>query len=417
MLYSSLLGKTKKNVSKEEQSKSAQLLLKSGYVQREMAGAYAYLPLGLIVLQKLIRIIREEMNAIGGQELLLSSLQKPELFETTNRWSDEEVDIWFKTKTKSGSELGLAFSHEEPLVSILTKEIQSYKDLPLYPYQFQNKFRNELRAKSGLLRTREFIMKDMYSFSRNVKEFEDYYEKAKDAYMKIFGRVGIGNETYITFASGGIFSKYSHEFQSLSEVGEDTIYIDKEKRIAINKEVYTDEVIKELGVDKNNLVEKKAIEVGNIFPLKTKFSNAGNLYYTDETGQKQEIIMGCYGIGLGRLMGTIVELNYDYKGIIWPENVAPYEVHLIGLTLDNTRIMEKATVIYKLLTGAGVEVLFDDRLDVSAGEKFSDADLIGIPHRVVISQKTGDQVEIKKRSEEKAELVSKEGLLNRLANP
>lgn len=409
MLYSTLVGKTKKQAPKDETSLNAQLLIKGGFVQKEMAGVYVFLPLGYRVLQKIIHIIREEMNAIGGQELLMSGLQNPETWKTTGRWDDEAIDVWFKTKFKNGTEVGLAITHEDPLTALMTKYVQSYKDLPFYVYQFQTKFRNETRARSGLLRTREFIMKDLYSFNRSIEEQEEFYKRAQEAYMNVFTRVGIGDKTYLTFASGGAFSKYSHEFQTECESGgEDTVYLHREKRFAVNREVYTDEVLKDLGLKREEMEEIRAVEVGNIFKLGTRFSDPLGLVFTDEAGQKKPVIMGSYGIGPARVMATIVELFSDSKGIVWPESVAPYKVHLIGLNMDEEEIRSKAFALYNKLSVQGIEVLFDDRTDASAGEKFTDADLIGIPHRVVISKKTGNEVEVKKRTEESTEVVSVE---------
>ncbi|MCX6715779.1 MAG: His/Gly/Thr/Pro-type tRNA ligase C-terminal domain-containing protein, partial [Candidatus Taylorbacteria bacterium] len=280
------------------------------------------------------------------------------------------------------------------------------RNLPVYIYQFQTKFRNEARAKSGIMRSREFIMKDLYSFSKDADEHAKFYEKAKQAYVTIFNRLGLGAETYITFASGGMFSKFSHEFQTVSPAGEDTIYVNEAKKVAINKEVFNDEVLKDLGLNKGDFVEKKAIEVGNIFNLGTRFSDALGLRYKDTEGKLQPVVMGSYGIGPGRAMGTIVEIHSDEKGIIWPESVAPFGVHLVALYDESGKVMRMADELYEKLTKAGVEVLYDDRDSVSAGEKFSDADLIGIPWRYVISEKTlkNDSVEIKDRATGKVEM-------------
>ncbi|MFQ5661993.1 MAG: aminoacyl--tRNA ligase-related protein [Candidatus Paceibacteria bacterium] len=378
MLQSTLFSKTRKEAPSDEVSGNAKLLIRAGFIHKEMAGVYTYLPLGLRVLNKIENIIREEMNALGAQEMLLTTLQDPEVWKKSDRWDDEKVDNWFKTKLKNGNELGVANTHEEPLANILTDHVNSYKDLPLYIYQIQTKFRNELRAKSGLMRGREFLMKDLYSFSKTEEEHKEFYEKAAEAYKKIFNRVGLGDGTYRTFASGGVFSKFSDEFQTLSEAGEDTIYIDKKKGIAVNKEVYTDDALKELGLDKADLVEKKAIEVGNIFPLGTKYSEAEGLSFRGEDGKDSPAVMGSYGIGLGRVMGTVAEVLSDEKGLIWPSTIAPFKVHLIGLT--------DASEVYEKLKKAGVEVLYDDR-DLSAGQKFADADLIGLPYRIVVSEK------------------------------
>lgn len=416
MRQSQLFTKTRREAPTDEISKNAEFLIRGGFIHKEIAGAYAYLPLGLRVLKKIESIIREEMNKIGGQEVSMTALQNPELWKQTNRWSDEVVDNWFKTKLKNDAELGLGFSHEEPLVNMLTNFVSSYKDLPIYVYQFQTKFRNELRAKSGILRGREFLMKDMYSFSRTEEEFSLFYEKMKGVYKTIFQRVGIGHLTYMTFASGGTFSKYSHEFQTLTPAGEDTIYVDEATSIAVNQEVYTDEVLASLNLLKGKLVEKKAIEVGNIFELKTRFSEPFGLSYADEKGEMRPVFMGCYGIGLGRLMGTVVEALADDKGIIWPESIAPFTVHLLALGEDEA-VAREVGKIYETLGKNNIEVLFDDRAGVSAGEKFADSDLLGIPYRVVVSLRSLKEggIEIKKRAEQKGKVVSLEELLKLLA--
>ena len=417
MRQSQLFTKTRREAPKDEVAKNAQLLIRAGFINKEMAGVYSYLPLGLRVLNKIVGIIREEVNAIGGQEVSLTALQDKKNWEATNRWDDKVVDNWFKTALKNGTELGLGFTHEEALTALMKDHIRSFRDLPLSAYQFQTKFRNEARAKSGIMRGREFLMKDLYSFCRDQKEQDDFYEKAKQAYIRIFDRLGLGAETYVTFASGGSFSKYSHEFQTLTEAGEDIIYIHKDKKIAVNKEVLNDEVLNDLGIARSDLTEKKAVEVGNIFSLGTKFSEPLGLVYTNEEGKPAPVVMGCYGIGPGRVMGTIVEVHADEKGLVWPEAVAPFAVHLIALF--NKKVAEgaedkvkvEADYLYKKLTDKGVEVLFDDR-DATAGEKFGDSDLIGIPIRYVISEKTlaVDSVELKYRNTGKVEMVKIETL-------
>lgn len=410
---SQIFTKTKKEAPADEISKNAELLLRAGFINKEMAGVYSYLPFGLRVMNKIMNIIREEMNQVGGQEVILSSLQERETWEPTNQWSDEEVDIWFKTKLKNDTELGLAVTHEAPMTKMLKNFVRSYRDLPRYVYQFQTKFRNEIRAKSGLMRCREFIMKDLYSFSKDEEEHNQFYEKIKEAYKNIFKRVGIGHLTYLTFASGGMFSKFSHEFQTITGAGEDTIYIDESTGVAINKEVYTDEVISQLGLKKESLVENRAVEVGNIFTLSTRFSDALNLSYLDENGVNKKVFMGSYGIGPGRLMGTIVEVLSDDKGIIWPESVAPYQVHLISIGEDQ-EVKNNADDLYQKLLDKKVEVLFDDRNDLTAGEKFADSDLIGIPTRIIVSNRSLKEggVEIKKRIEEKGKIMSIDDILN-----
>lgn len=415
MRQSQLFTKTRKEAPADEVSKNAELLIKAGYINKEMAGVYSYLPLGLKVFKKIENIIREEMNAIGGQEVVMTSLQEKETWEPTDQWNDANVDVWFKTKLKNDSELGLAVTHEAPITKMLKGFVQSYRELPKYIYQFQTKFRNETRAKSGIMRCREFVMKDLYSFDTDEASHLEFYEKAKAAYSTIFKRVGIGHITYLTFASGGMFSKFSHEFQTLTSAGEDTIYVDESRGIAINKEVHTDEVMQTLGIDKSKLVEHKAVEVGNIFTLGTRFSDALDLKYQTESGDKKSVFMGSYGIGPGRVMGTVVEVLSDDKGIIWPESIAPFAVHLLVLGEDQA-VRNEAEKTFKTLVEAGVEVLFDDRSDISPGEKFADADLLGMPYRAVVSARSMKEggVELKKRIEEKAKILSVEELVKLL---
>ena len=331
MRLSKLFTKTRKEVPADEVSRNAQLLIQAGYIHKEMAGVYSYLPLGLKVLNNVADIVREEMNAVDGQEILMTALQVKERYQATGRWDDKVVDDWFKTKLVNGTEVGLGFSHEENLSPIVKEYVNSYKDLPFASYQIQTKFRNELRSKSGIMRGREFLMKDMYSYALNQKQHEEYYERVKQAYHKIFNRLGIGEQTYLTFASGGSFAKFSHEFQTLTEVGEDTIYLDRDKKIAINKEVYTDELVAELDLNKDKMEEARGIEVGNIFSLGTKFTEPFNVTVTDENGKPATLIMGCYGIGISRAMGAVVELLSDDKGLVWPASIAPAKVQLISL--------------------------------------------------------------------------------------
>lgn len=415
MRQSKLFTKTKKDAPTDEVSKNAEYLSRGGFIHKEMAGVYMYLPMGLRVINKIENIIREELNKVGGQEISMTALQNPDIWKKTDRWDIPE--IWFKTKLNNDTLLGLGFSHEEPLVSMLTNFISSYKDLPVSIYQFQTKFRNELRAKSGILRGREFLMKDMYSFHTTQEDFDKFYEEMKGVYKNIFKRAGIGHLTYLTFASGGVFSKYSHEFQTLTGAGEDIIYVDEDKAIAVNKEVYNDEVLASLGLDKGKLVEQKAIEVGNIFELKDRFSKPLELTYTDEKGDKHNILMGCYGIGLGRLMGTVVEALSDDKGIIWPESIAPFQVHMLVLG-ENESVKEEANKVYQTLLDNNIEVLFDDRVALSPGEKFADADLIGIPLRAVVSERSMKEggIEIKKRTEEKGKIITLADLVQSFKN-
>jgi prolyl-tRNA synthetase len=387
MRQSHLFTKTRKEAPADEVSKNAQLLIRAGYVYKNMAGAYTFLPLGLRVLEKINRIIREEMDAIGGQELTMPSLQDSELWEKSGRWSDEVVDVWFKSELKAGGTIGFGWTHEEVITNLMRQFIASYKDLPKFPYQIQKKFRNEMRAKSGIMRTREFDMKDLYSFCATQEQHDAFYAACAEAYKKIFIRFGIGDVTFQTFASGGAFCKFSHEFQTLAEAGEDIVYVNTAKGIAVNEEVLADADLSELGVTREELEKRSSIEVGNIFSLGTKFSEALGLTFTDEAGVERPVIMGSYGIGPARSMGTIVDLLSDDKGIVWPESVAPYAVHLVALNTDDAEILDWANGIYANLRKRGIEVLFDDR-DVRAGEKFAESDLLGIPYRVVVSKKT-----------------------------
>jgi prolyl-tRNA synthetase len=413
MRQSQLFTKTRKEAPEGETSKNAELLIRAGYIHKEMAGVYTLLPLGLRTFNNIVAVIREEMNLIGGQEITLTALQEKTTWEKTNRWSDEVVDVWFKTNLKNGTELGLGVTHEEPITKMMTSFVRSYKDLPKYVYQFQTKFRNETRAKSGIMRTREFVMKDLYSFCASKEDQEKYYEVVKNSYVRIFNRLGIGDMTYVTFASGGIFSKYSHEFQTICDAGEDEIYIHDGKKIAINKEVMTPEVLQDLDVKESDLRVAKASEVGNIFNLGTRFSNALELNYQNEKGEKSEVWMGSYGLGPARIMGVICETLADERGLVWPTSVAPFSLHLVALNKDKTSESYKlAEELYNTLTARGVEVLFDDR-DASPGEKFADSDLIGIPVRVVVSDKSLEKggVELKERVSTESHIVTKEELL------
>lgn len=408
---SGLFTKTRKQPPSDEVSRNAQLLIQAGFLHKEMAGVYSFLPLGLRVLQNINTIIREEMQSVGGQELQLSTLQEKQTWVKTDRWSDENVDVWFKTKFKNDTETGLGWTHEEPITHLMRDQISSYRDLPQYVFQIQTKFRNETRAKSGIMRTREFPMKDLYSFSRDQEGLDSFYEDIAEAYMRVFERAGIGDKTFKTFASGGAFSKFSHEFQTISEAGEDIIYVDEKKQLAVNKEVHTDEVLADLGLKKEELKEHKAIEVGNIFKLGTRFSEPLGLMYKDEEGNDKPVIMGCYGIGPSRVMGTIAEVLSDAKGLVWPKEVAPFDVHLIQLGEQET-VQSQANALYEALIENGQDVLFDDR-NVRAGEKFADSDLIGIPIRVIVSENTvqEEKLEVVERKSGEKRFLTQEELL------
>jgi len=414
MRLTQLFTKTSKSAPSDEVSKNAQLLIRAGFIHKEMAGVYAYLPLGKKVLDKIIAIIRDEMNAVGGSEISLTALQQKDAWEASGRWNDEVMDVWFKTRLASGSELGLAPTHEEPLTQLMKNHIQSYKDLPVYPYQFQIKFRNELRSKSGLMRGREFWMKDLYSFSRTQDEHDAFYETISDAYLRVYDRLGLGESTYKTFASGGSFAQYSHEFQTLSPVGEDKIYIHKGKRIAINEEVYNDDVLADLGITRDELEEGTAVEVGNIFTLGTRFSDPLELNFTDEDGSVKPVIMGSYGMGPSRVMGLIAEHFADEKGLVWPESIAPAKVYLVRIGGDAA--VTHSDELYAELNSRNIETLYDDR-DVRPGEKFADSELMGIPHRVTVSDRLieSGQYEYTPRVGGETELLTRDQLLAKIS--
>lgn len=386
MRQSKLFTKTRREAPKDEVSKNAQLLIRAGYVHKEMAGVYAYLPLGLRVIEKIKHIVREEMNTIGGQEIIMTALQRKELWEKTSRWADDVVDVWFKSELKVGGEVGFGWSHEEPIADMMKNYVQSYKDLPIVVYQFQTKLRNELRAKSGIMRGREFVMKDAYSFALGEDDHTMFYNQCIDAYKRVFDRLGIGDDTFVTFASGGAFTQFSHEFQTIAETGEDKIFINRTKNIAINEEVLNDETLATLGVTREELEEVKTAEVGNIFNFGVQKSADLGLTYKNDKGEDIPVWMGSYGVGITRLMGLLAEKFGDDKGLVWPEAVAPFRVHLVSLGVEPS-VIEEADELYRELTEAGVEVLYDDR-DVRAGEKFADSDLIGLPLRIVVSEKT-----------------------------
>jgi prolyl-tRNA synthetase len=379
-----------------------------------MAGVYAYLPLGLRVVENVKEIVRQEMNKLGAFEIIMTNLQRQELWERTDRWDDKQVDIWFKTSLQNGTPVGLAWSHEEPITDMMRSFIASYRDLPANVYQFQTKLRNELRSKSGIMRGREFVMKDLYSYSRSDEEHKKFYDDVTAAYLRIFERVGLGDKTYLTYASGGAFTQFSHEFQTVTDAGEDIIYVDENNKLAINKEVYTDEVINQLGLDRAGLKEVKASEVGNIFSFGGTKSEQLGLYFTDKEGKEKPVILGSYGIGVTRLVGVITEVFADDKGLVWPESIAPAKLHIVRIG-DSPEVVKEADELYKLLTESQIPVIYDDR-NVRPGEMFADADLIGIPNRVVISSKTLEtsSYEWKARTADTAEQISKEKLLNML---
>ncbi|MBV8548793.1 MAG: prolyl-tRNA synthetase [Alphaproteobacteria bacterium] len=424
MRLSQLFTKTSKESSKSDVSRNAQLLTRAGYVDRLMAGVYQYLPLGLRTLGKIENIIREEMNAIGAQEVLMPSLHPREIWETTQRW--DKVDVLYKLSSdregRGECDLALGPTHEETVTPMVGGFVQSYRDLPVHVYQIQTKFRNEPRAKSGLLRGREFRMKDMYSFHADQADLDAFYDRAIQAYLNVYKRVGLGETTLVTFASGGVFSKYSHEFQTISPYGEDVVYRVPGTHTAINKEVIEDtDALKDIipnykPGDEKNLEELKAIEVGNIFKLGTRFSSAFNVSFTDKDGQVKTPVMGCYGLGPSRLMGTIAESMGDDQGLIWPEEVAPYKVGIINLKVGHAEADKASADAYAKLNAAGVEALLDDR-DLSVGVKFADMDLLGLPWQLIIGPRGLEKgaVELKQRATGERSELSLDAALQKLA--
>ena len=385
MRLSKNFTRTIKQAPADEVARNAQLLIRAGYVHKTMAGVYSYLPLGLKVVKNIKQIVREEMNKIDSQELVMSTLQRKETWQETGRWSDELVDVWFKSKLQDGTEVGFGWTHEEPIVDLLRNYLKSYKDLPISVYQFQNKLRNELRAKSGIMRGREFVMKDMYSVHASKEDLDKYYNAVIEAYKRCYDRFGIGDETYVTFASGGAFTKFSHEFQTICDAGEDYIYLHRGKNIAVNEEVL-DDAVKELGIDRSELERVKTAEVGNIFNFGTQKSEEMRLVFTDTEGVEQYAYMGSYGIGITRVMGVIVEKFADDKGLVWPENIAPAKVYLVQI---GSQSRATADELYQKLQSAGIETIYDDR-DERPGVKFADAELLGIPYRVTVSDRLLD---------------------------
>ena len=411
MRLSKNFTRTTKQAPADEVARNAQLLIRAGYVYKTMAGVYSYTPLGLRVLENIKQIVREEMNAIDSQELIMSTLQRKEIWCETGRWSDDLVDVWFKSKLQDGTEVGFGWTHEEPIVEMLRSYLKSYKDLPISVYQFQNKLRNELRAKSGIMRGREFVMKDMYSVHATKEDLDKYYNKVIEAYKRCYDRFGIGADTYVTFASGGAFTKFSHEFQTICDAGEDYIFLHREKNIAINEEIL-DEAVKELGVDKDDLEKVKTAEVGNIFNFGTQKSEEMHLVFNDADSKEKYAHMGSYGIGVTRVMGVIVEKFADEKGLVWPENIAPARVYLVQIGQESSAAADE---LYQTLTSRGIETIYDDR-DERPGVKFADAELMGIPNRVTVSDRLLDDKkwEIVERISGKTQLLTTAELLDKL---
>lgn len=420
MRQSQLFNRVTREVDKTEPSKNAQLLTRAGYIHKLMSGAYSYSPLGFKVLSNIENLIRNYMNKLGAQEVLMPVLQPKEIWDKTGRW--DKIDVMYKMKGSNDRELALSPTNEEVATPFITDFVKSYRDLPLAIYQIQSKFRNEPRAKSGLFRGREFRMKDLYSFHASQEDLDDFYEKATQAYFDFYKRCGLGDRTFYTYASGGAFSKYSHEFQTLTDAGEDTIYLLPGTNVAINREIITDkDALRDIipnykdGMEKE-LEVKRAVEVGNIFKLGTRFTSAFGGTYSDVDGTQKPIIMGCYGIGPSRVMGTIAECLSDERGLVWPEEIAPYKVHLVPVfhTDDD---LKKCDQVYKKMLNAGINVLYDDRRDLRGGSKFITSDLLGIPHRVILGKnffETGN-IEWKKRTEKAPVILPLDSFIQKFA--
>ncbi|MDD3263138.1 MAG: His/Gly/Thr/Pro-type tRNA ligase C-terminal domain-containing protein [Candidatus Absconditabacteria bacterium] len=371
---------TLRNTSGED-GESNNILVRAGYIRQELAGAYNYLPLGFKVIEKIKKTIREHLEKIGSLEIQMTALGSRDHWEKTGR---DQMEILFKVPFSDGKYNFLNPTHEEIVTPLIKEFIKSYKDLPLSVFQIQSKFRNEKRAKSGILRGREFLMKDMYSFHTSLEDLEKYYQKAIQAYHDIFKDLGIGNDTYLTYASGGTFSKYSHEFQTLTPIGEDTIHVDKEKKIALNKEIINDSDVKS-EFSNYSFIEENASEIGNIFQLGTKFSDPFEMKFIDNNGVSQQIYMGCYGIGVSRCMGIVAEKLQDEKGLVRPKNIAPYDVYVIAI--GDEKINQEAEKLISILENKGLSVIYDDR-SISPGIKFKDSDLLGIPSKIIVSEKS-----------------------------
>ncbi len=400
---SRLLTKSRKDISKDEVSANAQLLERAGFVNKLAAGIYSYLPMGLQVLAKIENIVRDEMNATSAEELLMPSMTPKAPWEATGRWTNPGKEVMFQLQDNSHRDFGLGWTHEEIVTPLVAQFVRSYRDLPRSVYQVQTKFRDEPRAKSGILRGREFRMKDMYSFHIDEADIDQYYDRTSEAYLRAFKQVGLN--AFNVKASGGAFSKYSDEFQVESAIGEDTIYRCSKCSFAMNSEISEVKAGDKCPDCDGKISEVKGIEVGNIFKLGTRYSSAINWNIVDKEGKQQPVIMGCYGIGTSRLMGAVVECLHDDRGMIWPRSIAPYDVHVVNLMRTKSDVADDVAVA---LERAGYSVLYDDRPEASVGQKLADADLLGMPVRVVISERSLAQqsVEVKARVSDTPILVT-----------
>ncbi|MFH0918564.1 MAG: proline--tRNA ligase [Candidatus Omnitrophota bacterium] len=400
MFWSKVFIPTLKETPKDAESLSHQLLLRAGFVRMLMAGAYTYLPMGLRVLEKIQGIVRQEMNACGASELLLPALQPLELWQRTGR--DKDLgEVMFKFKDRRGRDLSLGPTHEEVITDLIKNNLSSYRQLPLVLYQIQTKFRDELRPRFGLIRCCEFIMKDAYSFDQDEAGLDKNYQLMYAAYKRIFSRCGL--ETLITEADSGVMGgKVSHEFMAPAPQGEDIVLRCPKCKLS---RAFKEEagVCPECNVPLDKI---NTIEVGHIFKLGTKYSQAMQANFPDSLGQLKPLIMGCYGIGVSRLISAIIEQNNDSDGIIWPQEVAPFGIIVLPLDVTNQEVMQAAKSLYQELKDNGLDVLLDDR-DERAGVKFKDADLIGVPVSIIIGKKSIEEkkIELRLRKDKSTQFV------------
>ena len=411
MLWTQALIPTLKEDPAEAEIISHKLMIRAGLIRKLTAGAYSYLPLGWRVLNKVENIIRDEMDAKGAQEVLLPALQPSELWKESGRYTALGEDM-IKFIDRHGKETVLGPTHEEIITDLVRGNVKSYKELPLILYQIQVKFRDEIRPRSGVLRSREFIMKDAYSFDRDTKGLDENYKKMYDAYCAIFTRCGL--KFIVVEADTGVMGgDVSHEFMVLSESGEDTLAHCAKCGYAASLDKHLLNLnVKEIGKDSKcpkcaaGIKLEQAIEVGHVFKLGTKYSKAMSANFLDEDGKQKPCIMGCYGIGVNRIAAALIEQSHDKDGIIWHPSIAPYTVAILPLNTSHTASMEAAEKIYNELTSAGIECILDDRPE-RAGVKFKDSDLIGFPVQVIIGEKkiANGEVEVKDRKTKEAKVV------------
>ncbi|WP_017873246.1 proline--tRNA ligase [Candidatus Caldatribacterium saccharofermentans] len=390
MRMSLLFAPTMKEDPQEAEVASHRLMLRGGFIRQLSAGVYTFLPLGWRTLEKIIRIVREEMNRAGGQELLMPAMQPAELWKETGRWDLYGPEL-VRFQDRRGRDFCLGPTHEEVITDLARREIRSYRQLPLMLYQIQTKFRDEIRPRFGIMRAREFIMKDLYSFDRDVEGLRVSYQKMYEAYCRVFSRCGL-RYIAVPAESGVIGGDVSHEFLILAESGEEKVFVCPSCNSATTVE---EALCPQCG---GFLEEKRGIEVGHIFQLGTKYSEPMKAYFVDRDGKEKPLVMGCYGIGIGRTMAAAIEANHDEKGICWPISLAPYEVVVIPVNMKKEGHRQAAEELYGKLRQSGFEVVIDDR-EESAGYKFTEADLIGFPLHIIVGERMerNGRVEVKLR--------------------